>query len=98
MYHKITDGFSTFDKQKQEEEFLENEAQQLQLPMSYIVCPVCENVELEKCACEGGYNNYYCKKCSFQHINHHHKGFEKDGNPKHIKKIDNSILVKAVRK
>jgi|LakMenE18May11ns_1017448.scaffolds.fasta_scaffold9468407_2 hypothetical protein len=96
MYQKITDGFMTLEQQKNAE--LIEEKEKLELPMSYIVCPICDNDRLEKCPCAGEYHNYYCGKCSFQHINHHHKGFKIDGDAKYIKKADNGVVTKTVRK
>jgi hypothetical protein len=96
MYQKITDGFTTLEKQKNAE--LEEQKEKFDFPMSYIICPICDNDNLEKCPCVNGYNNYYCGKCSFQHVNHHHKGFKNDGDSKFIKKADNGIVSKTVRK
>lgn len=96
MYQKITDGFVDMDRQKKMEYDKWKKQQSLQ-PMSYIMCPECDNPDIEKCECVGGKNNYYCKMCRFSYIDHHHSSSISDGS-KSTKNIDRSIMAKVIRK
>lgn len=95
MYQKISDGFINVESQKEKEKELLEKKKKEEQPMSYFICPVCNNPDLEKCSCEGGYINYYCKMCRFQHINHHHK-LEKS--PQKVKNVDKFVISKSIRK
>lgn len=96
MYQKITDGFVDMNRQK----ILENKKLQKQNsvpPMSYIMCPKCDNPDIEKCDCPGGTNNYYCRLCQFKYIHHHHSAPKTDGT-KMTKNIDKGTLAKVIRR
>ena len=93
MYQKLTDGFVSVEKQRE----IEKRAEKKEQAMSYIMCPQCDNEELERCLCNKGYNNYYCKRCRFQHINHHHRTSIADGE-KVENNIDRGTLTKVIKK
>jgi hypothetical protein len=95
MYQKITDGFTTLERQKELEEKKARKKSSMQ-PMSYVVCPECDNPQLEKCECEGGKNNYYCAKCQFRYIHHHHKSAISTDS-KNVGTMDKSIIAKVIR-
>lgn len=99
MYQKISDQVMTLEERRNKELREEAEKKSTEgFPMSYILCPKCDSEEIEKCSCEGGYNNYYCKFCGFKNIIHQHTSFDKEGTSKFIKKMDSSLLAKTVRK
>ena len=95
MYQKIGDGFTSFEVEKKKDKELLQKKQLEEQPMSYFICPVCDNPDLEKCSCEGGFLNYYCMKCQFKHINHHHK---QEDSAKPQNNIDKFSLAKIIRK
>jgi len=95
MYRKITDGFDNIESQKAKE--IEAQQKLIEQPMSYFMCPICNNLELETCSCSGGYTNYYCGKCQFKHTNHHHNSTISNGNISTTKNVDKIIISKNIR-
>lgn len=83
------------ERQKELEEKKAKKERSIQ-PMSYVVCPKCDNTQLEKCDCKGGKNNYYCAKCQFAYIHHHHKSTISSGG-KSVGTVDKSIIAKVIR-
>lgn len=95
MYKKIGDGFTTIDIEKKKDKELLQKKQLEEQPMSYFICPICDNPNLEKCSCSKGFLNYYCNKCQFKHINHHHKPSDTD---KYKNNVDKLTLSKIIKK
>ncbi len=62
-YRKISDATYVIENTHTPKEILE-------LPVSFIICPVCDNHRLTSCGCR--IKNYNCPKCGWKHSNHHH--------------------------
>ena len=100
MYRKVSDGGNTFDhsgvaaKREESEPIKPPNPPQLELPVSYIMCPRCSSQKLESCNCWP--INYYCPQCQWRHLNHHHNPPAPSGTPDFGGNISNNSLMDGI--
>lgn len=73
-YQKVKENYQIIakDSQREDKNNLLRKLDDIYLnyPKSFIRCPECYNTSLITCNCNQ--ENYFCSKCDWKHINHHH--------------------------
>lgn len=69
-YQKASEQQKTLDSIFNEEKII-SDVNDLDIGMTYIRCPRCDEEPLKKCTCESMFN-YECMRCHWKHTNHIH--------------------------
>lgn len=69
-YQKASDKQKILTSAYSEEKII-TDVDDLDIGMTYVMCPRCNEEPLKKCTCEA-FVNYECMRCHWKHTNHIH--------------------------